>query len=114
MTHTGPLMKTSSKGGPVPTKGAKMHTNDTHTTLSLTQMHSMLREAAREGATEALNDLGLGDFTPKDISDMRSLVDGWRETKTYVWSTVVKAGTVILLGLLTVGASVKLGLFGHG
>jgi hypothetical protein len=92
-----------------------MHTEDKdqRLTLSVDHMQSMLREAAREGATEALNDLGLGDFSPKDIADMRSLVDGWRETKTYVWSTLVKAGTVLLLGFLAVGASVKTGLW-HG
>lgn len=90
-----------------------MHTEHTDQpiTLSVKQMQSMLREAARDGATEALNDLGLGDFSPKDIADMRSLVDGWRETKSYVWSTVVKVGTAILLGLLAAGASVKLGVW---
>lgn len=91
----------------------KTEDKDRQLSLSVNHMQSMLREAAREGATEALNDLGLGDFTPKDIADMRSLVDGWRETKTYVWSTLVKAGTVLLLGFLAAGASVKLG-FWHG
>ena len=92
-----------------------MHTEDAEQPilLSVKQMNSMLREAARGGATEALNDLGLSDFSPKDIADMRSLVDGWRDTKSYVWSTVVKAATVLLLSFLAVGASVKLGIW-HG
>ncbi len=59
----------------------------------------MLDNAARRGAKQALRSIGLlDDDAAKDIIEMRSLLEAWRDTRRSVWSTVVKLATV---GVLT-------------
>lgn len=79
--------------------------------VSIGELHEMLQDAARKGATQALEDLGLTGFTRSDFAELRSLVDGWRSTKSAIWSTVVKGFTIAVLATLAAGASVKLGLW---
>ena len=58
----------------------------------------MLDTAARRGAKEALRSIGLlDDDAARDIIEMRSLLEAWRDTRKSVWSTVVKLATVALL-----------------
>lgn len=66
--------------------------------LSHEELEAMLDRAAKRGAKEALASIGLLDENAhRDISDMRSLLDAWRETRKGVWSTVVKVSTTALL-----------------
>jgi len=59
----------------------------------------MLDRAARRGAKEALRSIGLlDDDAQRDITEMRSLLEAWRDTRKSIWSTVVKLATV---GVLT-------------
>jgi hypothetical protein len=67
--------------------------------LSPEEIETMLDNAARRGAKQALRSIGLlDDDAAKDIIEMRSLLEAWRDTRRSVWSTVVKLATV---GVLT-------------
>ena len=66
--------------------------------LTPEDLEEMLDNAARRGAKEALRSIGLlDDDAAKDIIEMRSLLEAWRDTRKSVWSTVVKLTTVALL-----------------
>ncbi len=66
--------------------------------LTPDDLEEMLDNAARRGAKEALRSIGLlDDDAAKDIIEMRSLLEAWRDTRRSVWSTVVKLATVALL-----------------
>jgi hypothetical protein len=66
--------------------------------LTSEQLEDMLDNAARRGAKEALRSIGLlDDDAARDIIEMRSLLEAWRDTRKSVWSTVVKLTTVALL-----------------
>jgi hypothetical protein len=66
--------------------------------LTSEEIETMLDNAARRGAKEALRSIGLlDDDAARDIIEMRSLLEAWRDTRKSVWSTVVKLTTVALL-----------------
>jgi hypothetical protein len=66
--------------------------------LTPDELEAMLDRAAKRGAKEALASIGLLDENAhRDISDMRSLLDAWRETRKGVWSTFIKVSTTALL-----------------
>jgi len=66
--------------------------------LSPEELEEMLDNAARRGAKEALRSIGLlDDDAARDIIEMRSLLEAWRDTRKSVWSTIVKVTTVALL-----------------
>jgi 2-iminoacetate synthase ThiH len=66
--------------------------------LTPEEIETMLDNAARRGAKEALRSIGLlDDDAARDIIEMRSLLEAWRDTRKSVWSTVVKLTTVALL-----------------
>ena len=66
--------------------------------LTSEEVEDMLDRAARRGAKEALRSIGLlDDDAQKDIIEMRSLLEAWRDTRKSFWSTVVKLTTVALL-----------------
>ena len=66
--------------------------------LTPDDLEEMLDNAARRGAKEALRSIGLlDDDAAKDIIEMRSLLEAWRDTRKSVWSTIVKETTVALL-----------------
>ena len=67
--------------------------------LSPEELEDMLDRAARRGAKEALRSIGLlDDDAHKDIAEMRSLIEAWRDTRKSIWSTITKLVTV---GVLT-------------
>ena len=66
--------------------------------LTTEELEDILDKAARRGAKEALRSIGLlDDDAQKDIIEMRSLLEAWRDTRKSFWSTVVKLTTVALL-----------------
>ncbi len=66
--------------------------------LTPEDLEEMLDNAARRGAKEALRSIGLlDDDAARDIIEMRSLLEAWRDTRKSVWSTMVKVTTVALL-----------------
>jgi len=67
--------------------------------LTPEEVESMLDNAARRGAKEALRSIGLlDDDAAKDIIEMRNLIEAWRDTRRSIRSTIVKMTTV---GVLT-------------
>jgi hypothetical protein len=68
-----------------------------------------LRLVIREEMKSVLKEIGLhDDHAGNDVRDLRSLITDWRELKKAVWQTVARWGTMIVLGLLTFGAWMKL------
>ena len=66
--------------------------------LSHEELEAMLDRAARRGAKEALTSIGLLDEDAhRDITEMRSLLEAWRDTRKSVWSTVTRLVTVAVL-----------------
>jgi hypothetical protein len=66
--------------------------------LSTEELEAMLDRAARRGAKEALASIGLLDEDAhRDVIEMRSLLEAWRDTRKSFWSTTVRVGTTALL-----------------
>ena len=66
--------------------------------LSPEELEDMLDRAARRGAKEALRSIGLlDDAAHKDITEMRSLIEAWRDTRKSIWATITKLVTVAVL-----------------
>jgi hypothetical protein len=66
--------------------------------LTHDEVEEMLDRAARRGAKEALRSIGLlDDDAHKDITEMRSLLEAWRDTRKSIWSTVTRLVTVAVL-----------------
>ena len=62
--------------------------------LSPEELEAMLDRSARR----ALESIGLTDENAaKDIQEMRSLLDAWRDTRKSIWNTTVKILTVATL-----------------
>ena len=62
--------------------------------ISAEELEAMLDRSAKR----ALESIGLTDENAaKDIQEMRSLLDAWRETRKSIWNTTVKIFTVATL-----------------
>lgn len=76
--------------------------------LSQTELQAMVDAAAKKGAKEALESVGLHDETAgNDVHDLRSLIDAWRSVKKTALRTAVQTATVALLGILSLGLAWK-------
>lgn len=72
-------------------------------------IEEMITRAAKRGAKEALESIGLHDESAsEDVREMRNLLDAWRSTKRAVWSQIVKAATMAVLGAIAAGAFLQL------
>ena len=70
----------------------------------------MLEAAAEKGAKRALERIGLHDDNAgKDVNDLRTLIDSWRQAKQTVARTITQAATMALLGALALGAYLQIG-----
>ena len=68
------------------------------TTITNEELEDMLDRAARKGAQQALSSIGLlDDSAQRDITEMRSLLEAWRDTRKSIWNTVTKVITVSIL-----------------
>ena len=68
------------------------------TIITPEELEEMLDRAARKGAKEALASIGLlDDSAQKDIVEMRSLLEAWRDTRRSIWTTTIKVTTVAVL-----------------
>lgn len=73
----------------------------------------LLDHAAQRGAERALASLGLENgHAARDIRDLRSLIEAWREARKTMWQTAVKVLTTGVLAALLVGLAMKLRLMG--
>jgi 2-iminoacetate synthase ThiH len=72
-------------------------------------IEQMIARAAQQGAKAALESIGLHDENAgQDMKELRNLLDAWRSTKKTVWSQVVKAMTMAVLGAIAAGAFLQL------
>jgi hypothetical protein len=66
--------------------------------LTTEELEVMLDRAASRGAKQALASIGLlDDNAHKDMTEMRNLLDAWRETRKSIWTTAIKVITVSVL-----------------
>ena len=74
------------------------------------ELENMLDRAAKRGATAALREVGLhDDDARKDIQEMRSLLEAWRDTRKGVWSTIVKMSTVAIITFIAASLWMQIG-----
>ena len=80
------------------------------TTITNEELEAMLDRAARKGAKQALASIGLlDDSAQRDITEMRSLLEAWRDTRKSVWNTVTKVITVSILTFIAGAVWMHLG-----
>jgi 2-iminoacetate synthase ThiH len=78
--------------------------------LTPEELEAMLDRAARRGAREALRSLGLHDEDAhKDIVEMRTLLESFRDTKKSIWTAAVKLITVALLSFIAASVWMQVG-----
>ena len=77
----------------------------------LVTLRALIEEASEAGAERALETLGLRDSKARrDMDELRELLQAWRDAKKSAWEAVVSWMVRILLALLVLGMSVRLGL----
>ena len=80
------------------------------TNITPEELEDMLDRAAKRGATAALREVGLhDDDARKDIQEMRSLLEAWRDTRRGVWSTIVKMSTVAVITFIAASLWMQIG-----
>ena len=78
--------------------------------ISEEQLEVILDRAAKRGAKEALSELGLqDDQAQKDIHEMRSLLDAYRDTKRSIWTTFIRLATVAILSFVAASVWMQIG-----
>lgn len=78
--------------------------------LTPDELEAMLDRAAKRGAKEALASLGLHDEDAhKDITEMRTLLEAYRDTKKSIWNTAVRITTVALLSFIAASVWMQIG-----
>ena len=79
----------------------------------LVTVRALVEEASEAGAERALEALGLKDQKARrDMDELRELLQAWRDAKKSAWAAVAGWAMRIVLALLVLGMSVKLGLPG--
>ena len=74
------------------------------------KLEDMLDREAKRGASAALRDVGLhDDDARKDILEMRSLLELWRDTRRGVLSTIVKMSTVAVITFIAASLWMQIG-----
>lgn len=88
-----------------------MSDSDIHETISMPRREfiDLIEAVAERGARRALEKVGLQDEdAPKDLAELRDLLDSFRTAKRTAWQTIVKFFTTLFLGALLAGAAIKL------
>jgi hypothetical protein len=72
-------------------------------------LEEMIERAAKRGAREALESIGLHDNSAgHDVRELRGLLDAWRGAKKTVWRTITQAITMAVLGALAAGLFIQI------
>jgi len=73
------------------------------------ELEAMIERAAKRGAKEALESIGLHDDSAgNDVRELRGLLDAWRGARKTVWRTITQAITMAMLGALAAGTFIQL------
>ena len=79
--------------------------------VDLITLRALAEESSQAGARRALAQLGLDDERARrDMDELRELLQAWRDAKKSAWQAVANWVVRILLALLVLGMSVRLGL----
>jgi hypothetical protein len=74
-------------------------------------LRALIEEASEAGAGRALEALGLTDQKARrDMDELRELLQAWRDAKKSAWAAVGGWALRIVLALLVLGMSIRLGL----
>lgn len=74
-------------------------------------LEEMMQRAARNGATEALQRLGLtDDDAPRDMSELRGMLSAWRTARSELYKTTIHWLTIV--GLTAIAAILGIRYFG--
>lgn len=72
------------------------------------EFRDLLRQAAHDGAREALAAVGLhDDDAAADLRDLRGILEAYRMARRTIWQTAIKVTTTALLAALIAGLAVK-------
>ena len=75
------------------------------------ELKALLRQAAKEGARQALSEVGLdGEDAQEDIKELRNLIDSWRSAKKTMGQTALKIVTSSVLIFIALAVFMKLGI----
>ncbi|PCJ33612.1 MAG: hypothetical protein COA93_07175 [Alphaproteobacteria bacterium] len=78
-------------------------------------IYLLISQASEEGAARALAQLGLSDaHAGADISELRNLLDSWRDTKRTARQIMIRWIIRMCLSALLIGLAVKLKLIQLG
>ena len=78
----------------------------------LVTLRALVEEASERGAERALETLGLTDpRARRDMDELRELLQAWRDAKKTAWKEIVTWAIRILLAVLVLGMSIRLGLW---
>ena len=74
-------------------------------------LRALAEEASEVGAERALSTLGLRDEKAgRDMTELRELLQAWRDAKKSAWNAVVTWAVRIFLAVLVAGIAVKVGM----
>lgn len=69
--------------------------------ITKSELKVLILEAAEKGSDRALARIGLHDENAvHDVKELRSLLEGWRETKSSIWRTIIRWVTMAVLGFI--------------
>jgi hypothetical protein len=78
----------------------------------LVTLRALAEESSERGAERALETLGLTDpRARRDMDELRELLQAWRDAKKTAWKEIVTWAIRILLAVLVLGMSIRLGLW---
>ena len=76
-------------------------------------LRAIVEEASQLGAQRMVRQLGLDDATAhEDLSELRELLQAWRDAKASAWRAAVEWVVRGVLALLLVGIAYRLGVTG--
>jgi predicted hydrocarbon binding protein len=74
------------------------------TNMTDAELKLVIQDAAKEGAKQALKEIGLSDIHAyDDVKELRSLLETWKSTKQTIGHTIARVVTTAILTSLAVG-----------
>jgi len=85
--------------------------SDEPVNLTREELNVLIAQAAKEGAKQALSEVGLNDpDAGQDIRELRNLIESWRSSKKIIGSTVLKMVTTGVLIFVAAAVAMKIGI----
>lgn len=85
--------------------------SDEPVNLTREELNVLIAQAAKEGAKQALSEVGLNDpDAGQDVRELRNLIESWRSSKKIIGSTVLKMVTTGVLIFVAAAVAMKIGI----